>query len=42
MDDDTVRRFAGSWEALAPLVRIPPLDQPIRVRRHTTVFVARK
>jgi SAM-dependent methyltransferase len=42
MDDATVRRFAASWEALAPLVEIPPLDQPVLVRRHSTVFVARK
>jgi SAM-dependent methyltransferase len=42
MDDETVRRFAASWDALAPLVRIPPLGEPIRVRRHTSVFVARK
>ena len=42
MDDATVRRFAESWDALAPLVEIPPLGEPIRVRRHSTVFVARK
>ena len=42
MDDATVRRFADSWEALAPLVRLPPLGQPLRVSRHSTVFVARK
>jgi SAM-dependent methyltransferase len=42
MDDETVRRFAASWDALAPLVRIPPLGEPIRVHRHTSVFVARK
>jgi SAM-dependent methyltransferase len=42
MDDATVRRFAASWEALAPLVAIPPLHAPVRVRRHSTVFVARK
>jgi SAM-dependent methyltransferase len=42
MDDATVRRFADSWEALAPFVRMPPLGQPLRVSRHSTVFVARK
>jgi SAM-dependent methyltransferase len=42
MDNETVRRFAASWDALAPLVRLPPLGEPIRVRRHTSVFVARK
>jgi SAM-dependent methyltransferase len=42
MDDATVRSFAGSWDALALLVHIPPLGEPIRVSRHSTVFVARK
>ena len=42
MDDATVRRFAASWEALAPLVKIPRLGEPVRVSRHSTVFVARK
>lgn len=40
MDDAAVRRFAGSWDALAPLVTMPPLGEPLRVRRHSTVFVA--
>jgi SAM-dependent methyltransferase len=42
MDDATVRRFAGSWDALEPLVTMPPLGEPLRVRRHSTVFVAEK
>jgi SAM-dependent methyltransferase len=42
MDDATVRSFAASWDALAPLVEIPPLGEPVRVSRHSTVFVARK
>jgi ubiquinone/menaquinone biosynthesis C-methylase UbiE len=42
MDTETIRRFAGSWDALAPLVTTPPLDEPLRVRRHSTVFVAHK
>jgi ubiquinone/menaquinone biosynthesis C-methylase UbiE len=42
MDEATIRRFAASWEALAPLVKMPPLGEPLRVRRHSTVFVARK
>jgi SAM-dependent methyltransferase len=41
MDDAAVRRFAGSWD-LAPLVTIPELGEPLRVRRHSTVFVAEK
>lgn len=42
MDDATIRRFAGSWDALAALVRLPPLGEPVRVQRHSSVFVARK
>jgi SAM-dependent methyltransferase len=42
MDDAAVRRFAESWDALAPLVRMPPLGEPLRVRRHSTVFTAHK
>jgi hypothetical protein len=42
MDDKTIRRFAGSRHALSSLVRMPPLGEPLRVRRHSTVFVARK
>ncbi len=33
---------AASWEDLASLVAAPPLEHPIRVRRHSTVFVAEK
>jgi SAM-dependent methyltransferase len=42
MDTETIRRFAASWDALAPLVNTPPLEEPLRVRRHSTVFVAYK
>jgi SAM-dependent methyltransferase len=42
MDDTAVRRYAGSWDALASLVNAPPIGEPLRVRRHSTVFVARK
>jgi SAM-dependent methyltransferase len=42
MDDATVRSFAASWDALGSLVRMPPLGEPLRVSRHSTVFVARK
>jgi SAM-dependent methyltransferase len=42
MDDAAIRRFAGSWDALGSLVHMPPLGESIRVRRHSTVFVARK
>jgi SAM-dependent methyltransferase len=40
MDDATVRSYAGSWAALAPILELPPLPEPLRVRRHSTVFVA--
>jgi SAM-dependent methyltransferase len=42
MDDETIRRFGASWDALGSLVKIPPVDGPVSVRRHSTVFVARK
>jgi SAM-dependent methyltransferase len=42
MDDAAIRRFAGSWTALGSLVHMSPLGESIRVRRHSTVFVARK
>lgn len=42
MDTETIRRFAASWDALASLATVGPLDQPLRVRRHSTVFVAEK
>jgi len=40
MDDAAIRRFADSWDALGSLVRMPPLGEPVRVRRHSTLFVA--
>ena len=40
MDTRTIRKFAGSWDDLAPLVRVEPLTEPLRVSRHSTVFVA--
>jgi SAM-dependent methyltransferase len=42
MDDETIRRFGASWDALGSLVEIPPVGRPVSVRRHSTVFVARK
>jgi len=42
MDDATVRGFAASSPWLASLVAMPPLTEPMRVRTHSTVFVARK
>jgi len=42
MDDEAIRRYGASWEDLTPLVAGPTLEHPIRVRRHSTVFVAEK
>lgn len=42
MDTETIRRFSASWDAMADLATVAPLDEPLRVRRHTTVFVAEK
>jgi SAM-dependent methyltransferase len=42
MDDAAIRRFAASWEALASLLSVAPVGEPLRVTRHSTVFVARK
>jgi SAM-dependent methyltransferase len=42
MDDETVRRFAASWKPLSALLARPRLTQPLRVRSHATVFLARK
>jgi SAM-dependent methyltransferase len=40
MDEETVRGFAASWAGLEALVTVGPFDEPLRVRRHSTVFVA--
>ena len=32
--------FAASWADLGALVKAGPLDEPLRVQRHSTVFVA--
>jgi SAM-dependent methyltransferase len=42
MEDEAIRRFAGSWDDLGSLVTMPNRGQPLRVRRHSTVFVAEK
>ena len=42
MDDEAVRGYAESWDDLAPALAALPLEQPLRVRRHSTVFVAEK
>jgi SAM-dependent methyltransferase len=40
MDEDLVRGFGASWADLGSLVSAGPFDEPLRVRRHSTVFVA--
>jgi SAM-dependent methyltransferase len=40
MDEETVRGFGASWADLGALVTIRPFDDPLRVRRHSTIFVA--
>ena len=40
MDEEAVRRFGASWADLGSLVTAGPLDEPLRVRRHSTIFVA--
>jgi SAM-dependent methyltransferase len=40
MDEETIRGFAASWADLGALVRAGPFDEPLRVQRHSTVFVA--
>jgi ubiquinone/menaquinone biosynthesis C-methylase UbiE len=40
MDEEAVRRFGASWRDLASLATMGPLDEPLRVRRHSTVLVA--
>jgi len=40
MDEDAVRRFGASWDDLGSLVTVGPFDEPLRVRRHSTVFIA--
>jgi SAM-dependent methyltransferase len=41
-DDASLRAYAGSAERLAPLLDLPPLEQPLRARRTPTIFVAQR
>jgi SAM-dependent methyltransferase len=41
-DDASLRGYAASWGVLAPLLELPPLEQPLRARRATSIFVAHK
>jgi ubiquinone/menaquinone biosynthesis C-methylase UbiE len=40
MDTETIRRFAARWGDVASLVTAGPFEEPLRVTRHSTVFVA--
>jgi SAM-dependent methyltransferase len=40
MDEETIRGFAASWTDLGALLTAGPFDDPLRVRRHSTVFIA--
>jgi len=40
MDEEMVHAYAASWPALGSLVTAGPFAEPLRVRRHTTIFVA--
>ncbi len=40
MDEEAVRRFWASWADLGSLVTAGPFDEPLRVRRHSTIFIA--
>jgi SAM-dependent methyltransferase len=42
MDDEAVRRYATSWEDLAPTTDRLLLREPLRVRRSSTIFVAER
>ena len=39
-DDASLRRYAASWDALSPLLVLPPLEQPLRATRATSIFIA--
>jgi SAM-dependent methyltransferase len=41
MDEDAVRRYVASWSDLGDVVDVPPVPEPLRVRRACSVFVAR-
>ena len=43
MDEHAVRSYAATWtEAFGPVEELPPLAEPLRVRRAPTIFVALK
>jgi ubiquinone/menaquinone biosynthesis C-methylase UbiE len=40
MEEEAVRRYVRSWSDLGSEHDVPPLDEPLRVRRACSVFVA--
>lgn len=42
LDDAAVRRYAASWSAFRRPEEIPPLAEPLRVRRSSAIFVAER
>ena len=40
LDEDAVRRYVASWSDLGSVRDVPPLTEPLRVRRICSVFVA--
>lgn len=43
MDREAIRRFAESLDEFGSLlIKVPERDEPLRVRRHSTVFVAER
>ena len=40
LDEDAVRRYVASWSDLGSLRDVPPVPEPLRVRRICSVFVA--
>jgi SAM-dependent methyltransferase len=40
MDDEALRRYVATWEEWRPILDLPPLEQPLRIRRLPTIFVA--
>jgi ubiquinone/menaquinone biosynthesis C-methylase UbiE len=41
-DNAALRSYAASWDTLRPILDLPPLEQPLRARRESTIFVAEK
>lgn len=40
LDEDAVRRYVASWSDLGKVRDVPPVPEPLRVRRVCSVFVA--